>query len=74
MTTTSKPHARTKTAGYKEALDHLARQSLGMIAANLDPTWIVPPAVVMIATIFERPTDKVLLDLAGYLRRDLIAA
>jgi hypothetical protein len=73
MTTTKKIHARTKTAGYREALEHAARVALGTIAAGSDPLPVLAPMIVMTTALFDRPTDIVMADLSGYLNRGLTA-
>lgn len=64
-TTTSKPHARTKTAGYKEGIGFIAEA----FAEASHPAALPTILLVMVSDLFDRPIEKVLTDVSSTLLR-----
>jgi len=64
-----KTNNNTKTAGYREALGHIARSALSALDLGLDPIPSLAATIEMTVAIFDRPAEKVLTDLSKALAR-----
>jgi hypothetical protein len=65
MTTITSKSTRTKTAGYKEGIDWVAL----CFAEATDPANLPTTLLLMVADLFERPIEKVLVDVSKALVR-----
>ena len=59
----------TKTAGYREALGHIAKSALSSIQDGFDPIPSLAATIEMTVAIFDRPLEKVLADVSSTLTR-----
>jgi hypothetical protein len=65
MTTTTKTNRNTKNAGYKEGVNYIA----AVFSTVTDPKNLPTSLLIMVADLFERPMEKVLMDVSKALVR-----
>lgn len=65
MTTETTKTRNTKTAGYKEGVTYVA----GVFSTVTDPKKLPTTLLVMVADLFQRPIEKVLMDVSKALVR-----
>lgn len=65
MTTTTKTNRNTKTAGYKEGVAFAAQA----FAEATDPNNLPTILLIMVSDLFDRPIEKVLVDVSKALVR-----